>query len=430
MTESLSRAHAEERDRNDPLRACRSEFHLPLGEDGRPLIYFAGHSLGLQPRSTAKLVEEELEDWSRHGVLGHHSGRRPWVRYHEELTQHTAEIVGAGAHEVVNMNSCTINLHLMMVSFYRPTAERFRIIIERNAFPSDRYAVESQIRSHGLDPASALIELAPRAGEDLLRAEDIHEAIERAGASLALVMLPGVQYLTGQAFDLGPIVAAAHRAGALAGFDLAHAVGNLELAIHASGADFAVWCNYKYLNSGPGALGGAFVHERHAKAFDRPRFAGWWGHDKSTRFLMGPDFRPIAGAEGWQVSNPPILSAAPVLASLEVFHRAKLPRLRAKSIELTGFFARLVDARLQGKVSIVSPAAPDERGCQLSLRIAGGASAGRRIFDWLEMAGAICDWREPDLIRAGPTPLYNTFDEVYRFVELLERALTQGSQRE
>lgn len=429
MTESLSRAHAEERDRNDPLRACRSEFHLPLGDDGRPLIYFAGHSLGLQPRSTAILVNEELDDWAKHGVLGHHAGRRPWIRYHEGLATHTAELIGAAETEIVNMNSLTVNLHLMMVSFYRPTAERFCILAERGAFPSDRYAVESQVRCHGFDPHHALIELAPRAGEDLLRPADILEAIERAGSSLALVMLPAVQYLTGQVFDLPPIVAAAHRHGAFVGFDLAHAAGNIPLALHDSGADFAVWCSYKYLNAGPGSLGGAFVHARHARSFDLPRFAGWWGHDKQTRFRMGPEFRPIPGAEGWQISNPPIFSSAPVLASLEVFHRAKMARLRAKSIELTGFFARLVEARLAGKVAVVTPAAPEERGCQLSLRIEGGARNGRRVFDWLELAGAVCDWREPDLIRAAPTPLYNTFDEVFRFVELLERAFVEGARR-
>jgi kynureninase len=421
---SADRSRADEHDYNDPLRGFRGEFHLPVGDDGQPFIYFAGHSLGLQPRAAARYIQEELSDWSRHGVLGHHAGRRPWVRYHEELTAHTAELAGAGAHEVVNMNSLTVNLHLLMVSFYRPTAQRFRILIERGAFPSDRYAVESQVRFHGLDPATALIELAPREGEDLLRFEDVESAIERAGATLALVLFPGVQYLTGQAFDLAPIVAAAHRVGAVAGFDLAHAIGNLELGLHASGADFAVWCSYKYLNSGPGALAGAFVHERHANAFDLPRFAGWWGHDKATRFLMGPEFRPIPGAEGWQVSNPPILSAAPLIASLDIFRRAGMSRLRTKSVELTGFLADLVERRLAGRVSIVTPRDPSARGNQLSLRIAGAAAVGRRVFEQLETAGAITDWREPDLIRVGPTPLYNTFDEALRFVELLERSLS------
>jgi kynureninase len=425
MSEWLSPAYAEERDRADPLRGFRGEFHLPTGADGEPLIYFAGHSLGLQPKAAAKLIQEELDDWSRHGVLGHDAARRPWVRYHEELTAHTAELTGAGAHEVVSMNSLTVNLHLLMVSFYRPTPERFRILIERGAFPSDRYAVESQIRFHGFDPASALIELAPREGEDLLRADDIEAAIGQAGASLALVLLPGVQYLTGQVFELGPIAAAAHRAGAIVGFDLAHAIGNLELSLHASDADFAAWCGYKYLNAGPGSLAGAFVHERHAEAFERPRFAGWWGHDKETRFLMRPEFRPIPGAEGWQISNPPILSAAPLIASLDIFRRAAISRLRAKSIELTGYLARLVEGRLQGRITIVTPSDPAARGNQLSLRILGGATVGRRVFQNLESAGAICDWREPDLIRVGPTPLYNCYAEVFRFVELLDQTVKQ-----
>lgn len=428
MSGATTRAYAEERDREDALRGFRGEFHLPVDADERPLIYFAGHSLGLQPKAAAKLIQEELDDWRRHGVLGHHTARRPWIRYHEELAAHTAELTGAGAPEVVNMNSLTVNLHLLMVSFYRPGPERFRILIERGAFPSDRYAVESQIRFHGFDPATALIELAPREGEDLLRADDIEAAIGRAGSGLALVLLPGVQYLTGQVLELEPIAAAAHRVGAAVGFDLAHAIGNVELSLHASNADFAMWCNYKYLNAGPGAPAGAFVHERHAEAFAGPRFAGWWGHDKGTRFLMGPEFRPIPGAEGWQLSNPPILSTAPLIASLDIFRRATLGRLRAKSIELTGFLARLLETRLAGRIAIVTPRDPAARGNQLSLRIAGGAAHGRRVFKWLESAGAICDWREPDLIRAGPTPLYNTFTEVFRFVEVLEQAVTHGAR--
>jgi kynureninase len=429
MTGAVTLPFAEEHDRADPLRGFRSEFHVPVDASGQPIIYFAGHSLGLQPKSAARLIHEELDDWGRRGVLGHHTGHRPWIRYHEHLTAHTAQLAGAGAHEVVNMSSLTVNLHLLMVSFYRPTAARFRILIERGAFPSDRYAVESQIRFHGFDPASALIELGPRAGEDLLQAEDIEAAIGRAGSSLALVLWPGVQYLTGQAFDLGPIAAAAHRVGAIVGFDMAHAIGNLELSLHAGDADFAVWCGYKYLNAGPGSIAGAFVHERHAEAFERPRFAGWWGHDKETRFLMGPEFRPIPGAEGWQVSNPPVLSAAPLIASLDIFRRAGMDRLRAKSIELTGFLARLVEARLAGRVAIVTPHAPAERGSQLSLRISGSVAFAQSIFESLESAGAIGDWREPDLIRVAPTPLYNTFTEVFRFVELLEEAVTRAGQR-
>jgi len=427
MSEWFTPAYAEERDRADPLGAFRDEFHLPTDASGRPLIYFAGHSLGLEPKSAARLIREELEEWSRRGVLGHETARRPWVRYHEQLTAYAAELTGAEPHEVVNMNSLTVNLHLLMVSFYRPTQKRWRILIEHGAFPSDRYAVESQIRFHGFDPADGLIELAPRPGEDLLRAEDIAAAIERAGDTLALVLFPGVQYRTGQVFDLDVITAATHRAGAVAGFDLAHAIGNVELGLHASGADFAVWCGYKYLNAGPGALAGAFVHERYADSLELPRFAGWWGHDKATRFLMGPEFRPIPGAEGWQLSNPPIFAAAPLLASLEIFHRARLERLRAKSIELTGYLARLVQTRLAGSVKIVTPLEPAGRGSQLSLRVLAGPTAGRRIFQALEAAGAICDWREPDLIRVAPAPLYNGYAEVLRFVDLLDRFLSEAA---
>jgi kynureninase len=429
MSEWLSPGYAEERDRADPLRTFRDEFHLPVDAAGRPLVYFAGHSLGLQPKAAARLIGEELDEWSRRGVLGHEAARRPWVRYHEELTAWAAELAGAEPHEVVNMNSLTVNLHLLMVSFYRPTQQRYRVLIEQGAFPSDRYAVESQIRFHGFDPADALIELAPRAGEDLLRAGDIAAAIGRAGDSLALVLFPGVQYRTGQVFDLDAITAGAHRAGAVAGFDLAHAIGNLELGLHASGADFAVWCGYKYLNAGPGALAGAFVHERHADSFDLPRFAGWWGHDKATRFLMGPDFRPIPGAEGWQVSNPPIFAAAPLLASLEIFHRARIGRLRAKSLELTGYLARLVEVRLAGRAKIVTPLEPAHRGSQLSLRVLAGPTVGRQVFAALESAGAVCDWREPDLIRVAPAPLYNTYAEALRFADLLDRVVPGGQQR-
>lgn len=412
---------AVELDRADPLAARREDFHLPRQSNGDPEIYLCGNSLGLQPRRTAEILQQELDDWRRLGVKGHFSARHPWMPYHEFLTASTAQLVGALPAEVVNMNTLTVNLHLMMVTFYRPTAERHAILIEKGAFPSDRHAVVSQIRHHGFDPEQALIELAPRPGEKLLRMEDIAACLEREGKRIALVMLPGVQYYTGQAFAIREITRLAHAQGCVAGFDLAHAAGNLPLALHDSDADFAVWCNYKYLNGGPGAVAGCFVHERHARNTELPRFAGWWGHDKHTRFKMGPEFHAIPGAEGWQLSNPPILSLAPVLASLEIFAAAGMQALREKSVKLTGYLEYLIDARLEGKVAIVTPRDPQQRGCQLSLVIRSGD--GRACFEALEAAGVTCDWREPDVIRVAPVPLYNSFMDVYRFVDVLYKTL-------
>jgi kynureninase len=410
-------------DASDPLASFAEEFHHPYDGNGRRLLYLCGHSLGLQPKSAARYVEQELKDWQRLGVLGHHAAARPWIPYHEQAAATLAELVGAQEREVVAMNSLTVNLHLMMVSFFRPGATRNRVLIEKSAFPSDRYAVVSQLAFHGLNPAEHLIEIEPRPGERTLRTEDMVDRIERAGASLALVLLPSVQYLTGQSLDLPPIIEAARRAGAVAGLDLAHGIGNTPSSLHDWNVDFAVWCSYKYLNAGPGAIGGCFVHERHARSAALPRFAGWWGHDPAARFEMGPDFDPIPGAQGWQISNPPVLSAAPLLASLDVFRRAGMARVREKSIALTAFLQQLVEIRLAGLVDIITPGAASERGCQLSLRIARSPAAAKRCHDHLGEAGVVSDWREPDVVRLAPIPLYNSFGDVFAAVDALSQAV-------
>jgi kynureninase len=412
-------------DAADALRGFRDRFHLPPGPDGRPAIYFCGNSLGPQPVDAPARVREILDDWARLGVYGHHAGERAWLSYHERFAAPLARLAGATPDEVVLMNTLTVNLHLLMVSFYRPQGVRRRVLIERAAFPSDRYAVVSQLRFHGCAPADALLEVGPRDGEALLRTEDLVEAIERAGDTLALVLLPGVQYLTGQVLDMAAITAAARRAGAAVGWDLAHAIGNVPLRLHDWDADFAVWCSYKYLCGGPGAIAGAFVHARHARDAGLPRLAGWWGHDKGTRFAMGPEFAPIPGAEGWQLSNGPILSMAPLVAALELFDAAGMQRLRSKSLSLTAYARRRLEARCGDRVRVITPA--DEfRGCQLSLQVAAGPDAARRTFARLEAAGVVGDWREPDVIRLAPAPLYNTHAEVERCVELLDLALAEG----
>jgi kynureninase len=410
-------------DASDPLASFAEEFHHPYDGNGRRLLYLCGHSLGLQPKSAAQYVEQELKDWQRLGVLGHHAAARPWIPYHEQAAAPLAGLVGAQESEVVAMNSLTVNLHLMMVSFFRPGATRNRVLIEKSAFPSDRYAIVSQLAFHGLNPAEHLIEIEPRPGERALRTEDMVERIERAGASLALVLLPSVQYLTGQSLDLPPVIEAARRAGAVVGLDLAHGIGNTPSSLHDWNVDFAVWCSYKYLNAGPGAIGGCFVHERHARSAALPRFAGWWGHDPAARFQMGPDFDPIPGAQGWQISNPPVLSAAPLLASLDIFRRAGMARVREKSIALTAFLQRLVEIRLAGLVDIITPGAASERGCQLSLRIARPPAAAKRCHDHLSGAGVVSDWREPDVVRLAPIPLYNSFGDVFAAVDALSQAV-------
>ncbi len=419
MTASRA-AHA--LDAADPLQPLAEEFHHPQDRGGARLTYLCGHSLGLQPRSVAAYVERELEDWRRLGVEGHWSAARPWADYHEQLTAPLAALVGALPREVVAMNSLTVNLHLMMVSFFRPRAERDCILIESSAFPSDRYAVVSQLRYHGLEPSRHLLEVAPREGEDHLRTEDLVASIERLGPRLALVLLPGVQYLTGQRLDLASLAQCARRNGAAVGFDLAHAIGNTPLELHDWQADFAVWCSYKYLNGGPGAIGGCFVHERHARDAALPRFAGWWGHDRATRFSMGPDFVAMPGASGWQLSNPPILATAPLLASLRLFERAGLDRLRSKSIALTGFLQSEIESGLGDLVELVTPRAAEARGCQLSIRLRRSPEAARRCFERLTAAGVVGDWREPDVLRLAPAPLYNSFRDVANAAAALTQA--------
>ena len=418
MTDPYSEEHAHTLDAADPLRHFRDEFHLPL-HDGAPQAYFVGNSLGLQPKGARAHVEEVLDKWAREAVEGHFTGSAQWMPYHELLRDPLARVVGAQPQEVVAMNSLTANLHLMMVSFYRPTRERHAIVIERGAFPSDRHAVESQILWHGLDPAECLIELAPDQPGGTVSDAAILAAIAEHGPRLALVLWPGVQYRTGQAFDLKEIARLAHAAGAIAGFDLAHAVGNLPLQLHDANADFAVWCHYKYLNAGPGAVAGCFVHERHART-DRPRFAGWWGNDASVRFRMGPQFSATPGADGWQLSNPPILGLAPLRASLEQFDRATLPALRAKSEQLTGYLEQLIDTGLRDVLQVATPRDPVQRGCQLSIRVIGGRERGRELFDFLAARGVLGDWREPDVIRISPVPLYNNFADVLRFARTVK----------
>ena len=407
--------HARTLDAADPLPTLRSEFHVPRHADGEQ-AYFVGNSLGLQPRGARAQVEDVLDKWSMEAVEGHFRGNSQWMSYHHLMSESLARLVGAQPQEVVAMNSLTANLHLMMVSFYRPTTERPAILVEAGSFPSDRYAVESQIAFHGFDPATDLIELAPDQPGGLFSMEVIERAIAEHGPRLALVLWPGVQYRTGQAFDLAEIVRLAHDAGALCGLDLAHAVGNTELALHDGGADFAVWCHYKYLNSGPGAVAGCFVHARHANS-DVPRFAGWWGHDATTRFQMGPDFVPTHGAEGWQLSNPPILGLAPLRASLDLFDRVGMPALRAKSLRLTGYLEALIEQHLGDILEVLTPKTPEHRGCQLSIRVRGGHEQGRALFGYLSDNGVLGDWREPDVIRISPAPLYNTHEDVLRFVQ-------------
>jgi len=405
-------------DEADGLRSFRARFELPHDANGKPLIYLCGHSLGLMPHAARALVTQELDDWGNLGVLGHESARRPWIPYHENLAAGLAALTGAAPQEVVAMNSLTVNLHLMLAAFYRPRGKRRKILIEAGAFPSDRHAVASQLEWHGLDAHNTLIELAPAAMEDAVSEEEIEGTLKQIGSEIALVLWPGVQYRTGQAFDLARITRAAHRARCLVGFDLAHSIGNTELALSQCGADFAVWCSYKYLNAGPGAIGGCFIHERHLGTTARAHLAGWWGHDATTRFLMRPEFHAAAGAPGWQLSNPPILSAAPLVASLGIFTEAGLARLREKSIALTGFLEFLLEP-LAPAVRIISPREPSERGCQLSLSVSGG----RQVFERLGAAGIVCDWREPGTLRVAPVPLYNRFEDVWRFSEQLAQVL-------
>lgn len=414
-------AFAQRMDREDPLSRFRRQFHIPTDKDGNEYVYLCGNSLGLQPKNTKDYIEQELKDWGKLGVEGHFHAKNPWMPYHEFLTQAMADVVGAKPHEVVIMNTLSVNLHLMMVSFYRPTEVRNKIMIEYDAFPSDRYAVESQIRFHGYNPKDCLVELKAREGEVTLRDEDILSTIEEQGDSLALVMLGNTNYYTGQFFDMKSITGKGHEVGAVVGFDCAHGAGNVPLELHASGADFAVWCTYKYLNSGPGSLGGCFVHERHANNPHLPRFTGWWGHNKETRFGMRDPFDPIEGAEGWQLSNPPILSMAAIKASLDIFAEAGITNLRSKALKLTGYMEYLVQQLKNDKIAIITPSEPSRRGSQLSIQV---KTADKDLFDKVTKAGVIADWREPDVIRVSAVPLYNSFVDVHRFVEILKQQLS------
>jgi kynureninase len=417
---SLEAARA--RDAADPATSRRGEFHFPRQADGGEVLYLCGNSLGLQPRRAAEDVMAFMTEWQRLGVLGYHDPEADWLNLHERLAPTAAALAGARLPEVVVMNSLTINLHLFMASFYRPTRERSVILIEQGAFPSDRYAVMSQLGWHGLDVATSFVQVAPRAGEQLLRHEDLIAEIERLGSRLALVLLPGVQYLTGQRLDIRSLAEAAHRVGAVAGFDLAHAIGNLPLALHDWNVDFAAWCSYKYLNGGPGATAGAFVHERH---FDSkaPRLSGWWGNDIDSRFEMAAEFRPYRGAAGWQVSNHPLLGMVPLKASFAQFAAAGLPALRERSIALTGWLEALLETRLGDRIEILTPRDPEARGAQLSVRLRGTHGGGRALFDRMLARGLTCDWREPDVIRLAPAPLYNSYEDCWQAAALIEAEL-------
>ncbi|HMF14115.1 MAG TPA: kynureninase [Gemmataceae bacterium] len=415
---SPDESYALEQDAADPLAAYRDRFHLPRRPDGSSVIYFCGNSLGLQPKSTRAIIERELDDWARLGVSGHFKEECPWYSYHELFRESGARLVGALPGEVVMMNSLTVNLHLMMVTFYRPTRERHKILIDEPAFPSDLYAVQSQVRHHGYEPEQAIVAIGPRPGEQTIRIEDVVELLERRGPEIALVWWNGVNFYSGEYHDLARIASASRRHGCVVGLDLAHAAGNVPLSLHDWQADFAVWCNYKYVNAGPGAVAGCFVHERHGLDTDLPRFAGWWGNDPATRFRMHlePRFVPRAGADGWQVSNPPILAMAPLRASLDLFDHAGMAALRKKSERLTSYLEYLLDQIPGRRFDQITPREPARRGCQLSIRLKQGAPAALAA---LEAAGVVCDFREPDVIRAAPTPLYSTFHEVWTFARIL-----------
>lgn len=407
-------------DQNDTLAHFRSQFHIPKDKNGNDLIYFCGNSLGLQPKNTKSYIDQELEDWARLGVEGHTEGKNPWLHYHEFLTETMANVVGAKNKEVVVMNSLTANLHFMMVSFYQPTPKRYKILIEADAFPSDKYAVESQLRHHGYNDKEGLILWKARKGEELANYEDLEHILKEQGDEIALIMIGGVNYYTGQFFDLKRITNLGHQHGCMVGFDCAHGAGNVNLNLHNSGADFAVWCTYKYLNSGPGSLSGAFVHERHANNKDLNRFTGWWSHNKQTRFRMRDEFDQLPGAEGWQLSNPPILSMAAIRASLDVVKEAGFNNMLEKSKELTNYFEFLINGLNNSDIKIITPSHQKERGCQLSIQV---KNADRSLHDKLTEAGVITDWREPDVIRCAPVPLYNSFEDVFRMVEKLKEIL-------
>lgn len=437
----ITEAHARERDARDPLPALRHQFAVPRIESGpnagQESVYLCGNSLGLMPLATREAVLQELDDWARLGVEGHFHARHPWYPAHEFCREAAARLVGARPHEVVVMNGLTANLHFMMASFYRPGvggSGRTRIVIEDSAFPSDSYAVQSQAAWHGLDPRDAIVRLKPRAGEQTLRTDDVIGEIERLGEKVALVLLGGVNYLSGQVMDFARITEAGHRVGAKVGWDLAHAAGNIPLRLHDWDADFACWCSYKYLNSGAGAVAGCFIHERHVRntRWDSgpdslPRFAGWWGNDPATRFKMGPEFVPVPTADAWSLSNPPVMALSPVRVSLEMFDRVGIAALRAKSERLTAYLLSLIDAVRgdgPGVIDVVTPREPDARGCQLSLAV---KDRPRDLFKALTDDGVMCDFREPNVIRIAPVPLYNTFHDCWRFAQILRRHASKPS---
>ena len=416
----LGLEYAKQQDQNDPLASYRNQFHIPKDKEGNNWLYFTGNSLGLQPKSTKTYINQELEDWANLGVEGHFEAKNPWMPYHEYLTNSMAKIVGAKPIEVVIMNTLTTNLHLLMVSFYQPTKAKYKIVIESDAFPSDRYAVQTQLEFHGFDANDGLIEWKPRQGEELIRIEDLENILEDQGDEIALLLIGGVNYYTGQYLDLKRIAQLGHSKNCMVGIDLAHGAGNIQPELHDSGVDFAAWCTYKYLNSGPGSLAGLFVHEKHAHNKDLKRFAGWWSHNKSTRFNMRQPLDVIPGAEGWQLSNPPILSMAAIKASLDMFNDVGMDALREKSKKLTGYFEFLISELKNDKIKIITPSNPDERGCQLSIQV---KDADKSLHQKLTDAHIITDWREPDVIRCAPVPLYNSFEDVYRMVEKLKDIL-------
>ncbi len=415
---------AQQMDAQDPLRSFRDRFYFPSFHS-ETVRYFTGNSLGLQPKSVNTYIQEELSDWAKYGVEGHFLAKRPWFSYHENLTEKAARIVGALPVEVVVTHSLTTNLHLLMVSFYRPSGKRTKILCEAKAFPSDQYALESQVLFHGLDPHDHIVEIRPRDGEHLIREEDIYSAIDRLGDELALIMIGGVNYYTGQLFDMAEITKKGHAVGAIVGFDLAHAAGNINLELHDWGVDFAAWCGYKYLNSSPGGVSGMFVHQRHADRPELPRFAGWWGHDKESRFLMEPGFHPMKGAEGWQLSNAPVLGMAAHLASLDIFDEAGMDNIGKKRDILTAFLEFVIDDisernKERCTFEIITPRDKTKRGAQLSILAKG---QGKALFDVLSDQGVVADWREPNVIRVAPAPLYNSFEDCYWFGQLLEKAI-------
>lgn len=416
MNAKHTKEFAKQLDKKDKLNSLRNEFHIPRDEKGNELIYLCGNSLGLQPKRTRTFIDQELEDWAKLGVEAHFKARNPWMPYHETLSEGFGEIVGAKPSEVIAMNSLTVNLHLMMVSFYRPSGKKTKIVIEADAFPSDLYAVTSQIKHHGYEPDNTLIKIKPRKGENALRTEDITKLIIDQGDEIALLMLGGVNYYTGQVFDMKSITKLAQQEHIFVGFDLAHAAGNIKLELHNWNVDFAVWCTYKYLNSGPGSVAGAFVHEKHHNS-NLPKFAGWWGHNKENRFQMPDDFEAIPSAEGWQLSNPPILSLAAIRASLSIFNEVGMNALVEKSKNLTNYLVEILNTIDSDKINIITP---EMRGCQISIQVKKG---NKELFDRISKKGVVADWREPDVIRIAPVPLYNSFTDIYKFHQILAAVL-------